>query len=80
MTAILYVNEGWRAEDGGALMIYDAAAGAEGHAHAASKCWRTVPPRAGRLVIFRSDRVLHKVAPAHADRYALTMFFSGDYV
>ena len=75
LTMILYVNADWRAEDGGALMIYDAgAATANGQ-----KCWRSVQPLAGRLVVFRSDRVLHKVAAAHARRFALTAFFSGEY-
>ena len=41
--------------------------------------WRTVPPSAGTLVVFRADRVLHKVAPTHAERFALTVFFFGDY-
>lgn len=52
LTMILYVNEGWRREDGGELMLYDAggAAGSQGE----GKCWRTVLPCAGTLVIFRS--------------------------
>ena len=43
------------------------------------RCWRTVAPTAGRLVLFRSDRVLHKVAPSYATRYALTMFYFARY-
>jgi len=75
LTAILYVNEGWRPQDGGALMIYDKAPGGG----AAEKCWRSVHPCAGRFVLFRSDCVLHKVAATWAKRYALTVFFIGKY-
>ena len=76
LTAILYVNEGWRPEDGGALMLYDAG-NTMRDGVVSEKCWRSVQPRAGRLVLFRSDRVLHKVAPTHRCRYALTIFFTG---
>ena len=48
-------------------------------ADAAHRCWRSVLPQAGRLVLFRSDPVLHKVAPAHRKRWALTLFFHGVY-
>jgi hypothetical protein len=69
LTMILYPNEEWRdEEDGGALMLFDAT----------SRCWRAVAPRAGRLVVFRSDKVLHKVAPAHRERWALTLFMAGE--
>ena len=72
LTAILYLNEGWQAEHGGALLMYDATS-------ADGPCWRSVLPRAGTLVLFRSDRVLHKVAPAFERRFALTMFFGATY-
>lgn len=42
----------------------------------ARRCWWAVPPRADTLVLFRSDMVLHRVAPCHAPRYALTVFWS----
>jgi hypothetical protein len=61
LTAILYLNEGWRADDDGRLMMYDAGGFSPSHGPGA-KCWRTVAPLAGRLVLFRSDFVLHKVA------------------
>ena len=38
-------------------------------------CWRAVAPEADTLVLFRADRMLHKVAPSHARRFALTTFF-----
>ena len=41
------------------------------------KCWWAVPPRADTLVLFRSERVLHKVTPCHhAPRVAITVFLS----
>lgn len=70
LTSILYLNEGWdAARDGGCLCMHDAE-------HA---CWRTVAPTAGTLVLFRSDKVLHRVAPAHAWRCAFTLFLLGEY-
>ena len=35
-----------------------------------------VEPRKDTLVLFRADKMLHKVTPAHAPRYALTVFMS----
>jgi len=78
LTAILYVND-WRPEHGGKLMMYDAGNFDPDSSGPPERCWRTVTPRAGRLVLFRSDRVLHKVAPAFAMRYALTMFYAARY-
>ena len=37
----------------------------------------TVPPLMDRLVIFRSDRVLHRVLPASAPRYCFTVWLDG---
>ncbi|KAL1521132.1 hypothetical protein AB1Y20_022686 [Prymnesium parvum] len=72
LTAILYLNEGWQPEDGGELLMYDAT-------RAEGPCWRSVMPRAGTLVLFRADRVLHKVSPSYKMRFALTMFFGATY-
>ena len=64
ITAILYTSQNWRPEHGGCLHMLDEK----------RRCWWTVPPRANTLLLFRSDRVLHKVEPCHASRLALTMF------
>lgn len=61
---------GWRAQPEECR----APAGAEG---GRGPCWRAVAPQADTLILFRADRVLHKVAPARATRYALTTFFFG---
>ena len=60
-------------------MMYDAGTFDPSADGPPERCWRTVTPRAGRVVLFRSDRVLHKVAPAYATRYALTMFYAARY-
>lgn len=77
LTAILYVNEDWDVAHDGRLMLYDSGGfslSAPGAGR--ERCWRCVYPRAGRLVLFRSDQVLHKVNPTWGTRYAITMFFA----
>jgi SM-20-related protein len=64
-TAIWYANEGWTAEDGGALRIF----GPEGT--------REVLPALDRLVVFLADRLEHEVLPARRDRWAVTAWFRG---
>ncbi len=64
-TALVYLNPGWRRADGGTLQAWTP----EG--------LRRIAPRAGRLVIFRSDAVPHAVLPTHAPRFALTAWFRG---
>lgn len=69
VTMILYTStEHDAARHGGALRMLDEHAG----------CWHEVAPRADTLVLFRSDRVLHKVEPCRggARRLALTSFLS----
>jgi len=69
VTSILYLNEDWKEVDGGALCLHDPR----------QLCWHTVLPQADTLVFFRADRVLHRVAPCHRWRLALTVFLSGTY-
>ena len=70
LTMLLYANEGWQeASDGGQLCMHDAS----------DDCWRTVAPNADTLVLFRSDKVLHRVAPSFRWRTALTIFLTGAY-
>lgn len=66
ITCILYVTDGWHEDHGGCLHILDEA----------RQRWWSVPLRAGTMVLFRSDLVLHKVEPCHAARSALTVFMS----
>lgn len=64
LTAILYTTPDWHETHGGRVLMLDEQ----------QSCWWAVPPRSGSLVIFRSDRVLHKVEPCFRTRYALTVF------
>ncbi|MDX2012555.1 MAG: 2OG-Fe(II) oxygenase [Myxococcaceae bacterium] len=63
MTAIVYLNEGWRPEHGGALRL---------HLEPAVD----VEPRLDTLVVFRSEVVEHEVRPSFADRLAITAWYS----
>ena len=65
VTAILYLNSDWMPSDGGCLRVHTP------HGH------RDIEPRGGRLVLFRSDRLLHEVLPGHAIRQAATAWFRG---
>ena len=60
LSCVLYLNEAWRAEDGGALRLY------------LPGRHRDVLPRAGTLVAFLSERFEHEVLPAQRERLSLT--------
>jgi SM-20-related protein len=60
---VLYLNEGWRAEDGGALRLY-----LPDGPHDVSPCAPT-------LVAFLSERFEHEVLPARRERLSLTGWF-----
>lgn len=63
VSAVLYLNDSWLAEQGGALRIYPAD---EEH---------DVLPLGGRLVIFMSGELPHEVLPATRQRLSLTGWF-----
>ena len=67
VSVILYLNTDWRDDDGGELRLYlddtDNAA------------FIDVPPRAGTLVCFLSDRFYHEVRPATRERLSVTGWF-----
>ncbi|HTP99076.1 MAG TPA: 2OG-Fe(II) oxygenase [Casimicrobiaceae bacterium] len=64
LSCVLYLNEGWRAEDGGALrlLLPDAAPFA-------------VHPRGGTFVAFLSADLDHEVLPATRERMALAGWY-----
>jgi SM-20-related protein len=64
-TAILYLNSNWIPSHGGCLRIHPPSGS------------RDVEPISGRLVIFRSDHLLHEVLPSFATRRAATAWFRG---
>jgi len=65
LTAICYLNPGWRPEHGGVLRLHLP----EGPLD--------VEPRLDRLVVFRSEQVEHEVLPARAPRFAATAWYYG---
>ncbi|UUD62490.1 2OG-Fe(II) oxygenase [Pseudomonas seleniipraecipitans] len=64
VSAVLYLNEDWQADEGGMLRLYLA----DGQV-------RDVLPEAGALVVFLSSDVPHEVLPATRDRLSLTGWF-----
>jgi SM-20-related protein len=67
LSCVLYLNDAWQPQDGGALRIYtgdeDATACAD------------VLPIGGRLVTFLSARFPHEVLPARRERFSITGWF-----
>lgn len=69
LSAIVYLNEGWRPEDGGSLRLYtDRELGVDGP-------WIDIVPEFGKLVIFLSAVFWHEVLPASRDRHSITGWF-----
>ena len=63
LTAIVYLNDPWRAEDGGLLRLHVEPGPVD------------VEPVAGRLVVFLAETVEHEVLPAFAERLAVTAWY-----
>lgn len=68
VSTVLYLNDAWRTEEGGALRLHLA----EGEGANASI---DILPQAGRLVAFFSDGFEHEVLPARRERLSLTGWF-----
>jgi SM-20-related protein len=64
VSAVLYLNPDWQAEQGGALRLYLA----DGTTH-------DVLPEAGTLIVFLSADLPHEVLPATRERLSLTGWF-----
>ena len=68
LTTLFYLNEDWKAGDGGELAMYEQ--------DDAVRCKVTVEPIADRLVLFWSDvRVPHEVLETHRERFTVTIWF-----
>ncbi|MCC5938543.1 MAG: 2OG-Fe(II) oxygenase [Lunatimonas sp.] len=68
VTVILYLNDDWKEEDGGALRIYlPTAEGGESHTD--------ILPQSGRLVVFLSGEIPHEVLPTQRERASITGWF-----
>lgn len=63
VTAIVYLNPTWAEADGGKLRLF-------------VEPVVELEPRLDRLVVFRSELIEHEVLPAHAERWALTAWYS----
>jgi|EP00908_Phaeocystis_cordata_P014867 hypoxia-inducible factor (prolyl hydroxylase) len=74
LTCILYLNPEWEALHGGELRLY------EPFAPKSKPAVADVAPLLDRLIIFYADyRVPHEVLPAHAERFAITLwYFDGE--
>ena len=66
VTALLYLNPDWKAADGGRLVLQPWLAQAA-----------AVAPVMNRLLLFRSDRLLHRVETSNAERVCLTFWLHG---
>jgi SM-20-related protein len=66
ISAVLYLNESWKEDDGGCLRMY-----------LNDECtrWYDVQPSLGTFVLFRSDTIEHEVLPARRVRFSLTGWF-----
>ena len=64
LTAILYLNEGWREGDCGQLRLYADPNNPNDY--------HDIFPHAGQLVLFISSRFWHEVLPARRERFSLT--------
>jgi SM-20-related protein len=67
VSVVLYLNDAWTAEDGGALRLYLERAG--------EPPYRDVIPGGGTLAVFLAERFAHEVLPARRARYSLTGWF-----
>lgn len=64
LSTVLYLNQDWRKDEGGELLLYTA----EGLAEA-------VLPQQNRLVVFLSERFPHEVKPATRERHSIAGWF-----
>lgn len=90
ISLVLYLNEEWRPDDGGELCLYeDNLSGKTTPATTPASVYETsstpieepvtkLLPQAGRLVLFRSDRIPHEVLPAQRVRWSLTGWYRDD--
>jgi len=68
LSCTLYLNEGWKVEDGGQLRLYFS------DSHMADS-YVEILPMAGVCVLFRSDTFFHEVLPAAQTRFSVTGWF-----
>jgi SM-20-related protein len=64
ISAVIYLNEDWLPEQGGALRLY-----------LSGQCTKDISPLACRLVLFLSAEMAHEVLPATRDRLSIAGWF-----
>ncbi|PNQ53578.1 SM-20 protein, partial [Vibrio agarivorans] len=65
LTTVFYLNDNWNEEDAGELVVYDLA----------DNKLITIPPKAGRLFVFFSERFPHEVLPTNSERFSIAGWF-----
>lgn len=79
LTAVYYLNRDWDPERGGRLRLYpDSERRALCQGVPIENCIEIVPHE-DSLAIFQADWMVHEVTAADLPRYALTLWFMGDY-
>ncbi len=69
LSTVLYLNDSWAPEHGGALEVWSPDAPRDAPPAA------VVEPQAGTLVLFWSDRIPHAVATSHRPRWSIAGWF-----
>ncbi|EMP55558.1 oxidoreductase, 2OG-Fe(II) oxygenase family protein [Marinobacter santoriniensis NKSG1] len=72
VSLVLYLNEDWSPDDGGALQVFNR--------DSDSEVCGLVLPEAGRMALFMSEEIPHEVLPANRTRYSLACWFRQDEV
>ena len=72
ISLVLYLNEDWRPDSGGALQVFNRENDDEACAQ--------VLPEAGRMAIFLSEEIPHEVLPALRTRHSIACWFRQDEV
>ncbi len=82
VSLVTYLNPGWESTDGGELVIYEGAGGADSGAVSGAvsgttgeQAVRRVLPAYGTVVVFLSSEIPHEVLPAGRDRYSIAGWF-----
>lgn len=72
VSTLLYLNQDWSEEDGGALRLY---LDAPGEADTSGNGFIDIWPSAGTLVVFRSADFEHEVLPARRERLSIAGWY-----
>ena len=68
VTTVYYLNEDWKKDDGGELVVYDED----------EKFIAKIAPEENTLIVFMSEKFPHEVLPAKRKRYSIAGWFRVD--